>query len=82
MREENHFPLLQNGRVYYLNRSLNRLATKGRPLSANRSDLPDMFAKRNPVYKALCHREFPVTEGKPDAVTNDILEDFYENTGH
>lgn len=82
MREENHFPLLQNGRVYYLNRSLNRLATKGRPLSANRSDLPDMFAKRNPVYQALCHREFTVTEGKPDAVTNDILEDFYENTGH
>ena len=44
MREENHFPLLQNGRIYYLNRSLDKLATGGRPLSANRSDLPQMFA--------------------------------------
>ena len=82
MREENHFPLLQNSRIYYLNRDLRRLSTKGRPLSANRSDLPEMFANRDPVYQALCHRAFSVTEGRPDAIIDKILEDFYENTGH
>ena len=36
----------------------------------------------NPVYQALCHREFTVTEGSPEAVIEKIVEDFYENTGH
>lgn len=82
MREANHFPLLQNGRVYYLNRDISQLSIAGRPLSANRSGLPDMYAKRHPVYQALCHREFTVTEGSPEAVIEKIVEDFYENTGH
>lgn len=77
IREANHFPLLQNGRIYYLNRALDKLATGGRPLSANRSDLPDMFAKRHPVYQSLCHREFPVTEGSAEAVIEEITKDFY-----
>lgn len=82
MREVNHFPLLQNGRIYYLNRSIEKLATGGRPLSANRSDLPEMFAKRHPVYQALCHKELRVTEGNRSKVIKKIVEDFYENTGH
>ena len=82
MREANHFPLLQNGRIYYLNRDINQLSIAGRPLSANRSGLPDMYAKRHPVYQALCHREFTVTEGNPEAVIEQIVEEFYENTGH
>ncbi|MBQ8813338.1 MAG: AAA family ATPase [Lachnospiraceae bacterium] len=81
MREANHFPMLQNGRIYYLNRQIDKLATGGRPLSANRSGLPDMFAKRHPIYQSLCHRELPVTEGVPSAVINQILEDFYERPG-
>lgn len=78
-REANHFPMLQNGRIYYLNRDLDKLATGGRPLSANRSDLPEMFARRHPIYKALCHRELRVREGHPIAIINRIVEDYYEN---
>ena len=78
-REDNHFPMLQNGRIYYLNRDLDKLATAGRPLSANRSDLPEMFARRHHIYKALCHREFRVREGHPIAIINRIVEDYYEN---
>lgn len=81
-REENHFPLIQNGRIYFLNRDLNRLATGGRPLSANRNDLPDMYARRYPIYHSLCHCELTVTEGNPAAVIKTILEDFNEHTGH
>lgn len=81
IREANHFPMLQNGRIYYLNRDLDKLATGGRPLSANRSDLPQMFARRHPIYKALCHREFRVSEGHPITVIKRIVEDFYESPG-
>lgn len=81
MREANHYPLLQNGRIYYLNRDISQLSIAGRPLSANRSGLPDMYAKRHPVYQALCHREFTVTEGSPEAVIEKIVEDFYESPG-
>ena len=81
IREANHFPMLQNGRIYYLNRDLDKLATGGRPLSANRSDLPQMFARRHSIYKALCHREFRVSEGHPITVIKRIVEDFYESPG-
>ena len=82
MREANRFPMLQNGRIYYLNRDIRQLSIAGRPLSANRSGLPDMYAKRHPVYQALCHREFAVAEGDPNAVIDKIVEEFYENIGH
>jgi shikimate dehydrogenase len=82
MREENHYPLQQNGRIYFLNRKLDCLATGGRPLSANRNDLPQMYERRCPVYRSLCDCELSVIEGNPYRAVKKILEDFHENTGH
>ncbi len=80
MWERNHYPMLQNGRIYYLNRDTSRLSIDGRPLS-QRNHLSDMYAKRHPVYQSLCHREFSVTEGDPNAIIEQLVEDFYENIG-
>ena len=79
-REENHFPMLQNGRIYYLDRNLDRLAIDGRPLS-QQNRLADMYAKRHPIYQSLCHRQIPVSENDLQTMIHVITEDFYENIG-
>lgn len=80
MWERNHFPMLQNGRIYYLNRDLSNLSTDGRPLS-QQNKLSEMYAKRHPIYQALSHRALAVTEGDPNAIIEQLVEDFYENIG-
>ena len=79
-RETNHFPMLQNGRIYYLDRSLERLATDGRPLS-QQNRLVDMYEKRHPIYQNLCHRQIQVVENNLQKMIDEITEDFYENIG-
>lgn len=79
-RKENHFPMLQNGRIYYLDRSLEQLATDGRPLS-QQNKLMDMYEKRHPIYQSLCHRQITVAENDLQKMIDEITEDFYENIG-
>ena len=79
-RGANHFPMLQNGRIYYLDRNLEQLATDGRPLS-QQNRLIDMYEKRHPIYQSLCHRQITVAEGNLPQMVNEIMEDFYENIG-
>lgn len=79
-RGENHFPMLQNGRIYYLDRSLEQLATDGRPLS-QQNKLTDMYEKRHPIYQALCHRQITVVENNLQKMIDEITEDYYENIG-
>lgn len=51
-KERNYTLLHQNGRIFWLQRSLDVLPTDGRPLSqANK--LTDMYAKRKPLYESL-----------------------------
>ena len=45
----NYGPLHQNGRIYQLDRALDKLPTDGRPLSQN-ADLAAMAAERGPLY--------------------------------
>lgn len=47
LREENRTALRRNGRVYWLRRPLEQLATAGRPLSGNPAEL---FERRRPFY--------------------------------
>jgi len=79
-REENHFPMLQNGRIYYLDRDLNRLSIDGRPLS-QQNRLTDLYEKRHPIYQALCHRQINVAENDLQKMIDEITEDFHENIG-
>ena len=49
-REENYALLHQNGRIFWLQRELDRLPKEGRPLSL-KNDLREMYAKREPLYR-------------------------------
>lgn len=50
LKEENCRVLSQNGRFYFIERSLDKLPPAGRPLSIN---LPALYAKRLPIYQYL-----------------------------
>lgn len=56
-REENYRSLAQNGRIYFLKRSLEQLPTDGRPLSKDPTALQTMYEKRLPLYRAFCDAE-------------------------
>ena len=49
-REENYPLLHQNGEIFCLTRSLDKLPTEGRPLSQQNS-LSELYAKRRPMYE-------------------------------
>ena len=51
LREENRKALMENGYILYLERELESLEKKGRPLSA---DLEGLFKARKPIYEAMC----------------------------
>jgi len=51
-REENYPLLHQNGRIFWLLRSLDALPTDGRPLSQT-NKLADLYAVRKPLYEAF-----------------------------
>ena len=48
-REENYPLLHQNGRIFWLQRALDKLPTKGRPIS-QATPLAELYAKREPLY--------------------------------
>ena len=50
LRPENMKALSQNGRIVFLDRPLEHLATHGRPLSKNLDALKTMYEKRAPLY--------------------------------
>ena len=51
-RKENYDALHQNGTIFWLQRSLHKLPTDGRPLS-QKNRLEDMYALRKPLYEAF-----------------------------
>lgn len=51
--EENYYSLKSNGKIYYIERPLSELATKGRPLSQNPDALEEMEKRRLPLYRAF-----------------------------
>ena len=53
---DNFDALRQNGTVIFINRDINILPKDGRPLS-QQNDLAEMYAKRLPLYKKICHFE-------------------------
>lgn len=78
---ENHGPLKQNGRIYVLERKLQSLETKGRPLSQGGLDtLKKLHAEREPLYRSFADaviQNVGVTESAAS-----ILEDFNEHCHH
>lgn len=80
MSEKNRRSLLQNGRIYLVERELEQLSTGGRPLSKDIGALRNMYAERASVYRDFC--DVSVENNKEiEALAIDIWEDFNENIG-
>lgn len=76
-RMENYEPLIQNGRIYFIERDLQKLSTGGRPLSKDMDAVNRLWENRKDLY------EFFLDKSVNNTVINEtaesILEDFYEN---
>lgn len=81
LKQKNKAPLQQNGRLYWLERPLKQLATKGRPLSQGGYDtLRKLNRERRPLYQDFADRHishYGVTRS-----AKIIMEDFYETIYH
>ena len=71
-KQENFDALKQNGFVIFLNRNLNELSLKGRPLSTNIERLKEMYIERQPEYKKIADAEVYVQENISDTVESVI----------
>ena len=69
-REINYAPLHQNGRIVFIHRSLESLATEDRPLSR---DLEKLYATRLPMYRRFCDAEV-YNDSTPEKCAAEILE--------
>ncbi len=71
----NRYPLVQNGKVYFLARALDKLAREGRPLSLG-ADLAKMYEVRLPRYLAAADVTID-NNGTPEEAAAAITEDLY-----
>ena len=80
-RQENEYPLGQNGTVIWLQRPLEQLATDGRPLSkAGRPE--EMYRVRESLYRCFADMQIP-NDGTPDEVAARIAKELqYEIFGN
>ena len=78
---QNRAALRQNGRVYLLERRLDRLETAGRPLSGGLSALREMASRRQPLYALACDTVMD-NNAAPETAAERIREDFYEAACH
>jgi shikimate dehydrogenase len=62
--------LHQNGRIVFIHRSLDKLATDDRPLSKN---LEEMYEIRLPMYRRFCDIEV-TNDSSPENCAKEILE--------
>lgn len=78
---DNYRPLAQNGRIYYIQRPLEELATKGRPLSrGGRDTLHRLFEERDPLYRQFSDAVVPM--GTIEEIVQWIREDFDAHCNH
>lgn len=70
-RQENLPLLQQNGTIIWIQRSIDTLATDGRPLSQD-SNLNDMYRVREPLYRQFADIEIS-NNGTPEETADNIL---------
>ena len=73
-RPENRDLLRQNGMLFFIQRDLAKLPTKGRPLS-QRHPLEEMYQIRLPLYRSFADAEID-NNGAPESTAARILEAF------
>ena len=74
-KKENFDAIKQNGFVVYLERNLEELSTKGRPLSKDFTALKQLFSEREPLYKEICDVTVCVGNNATETA-NRIMEEF------
>ena len=74
---ENYEPLIQNGRVYFIERDLQKLSTGGRPLSKDMDAVNSLWENRKDLYEFFSDKS--VNNTVINETAESILEDFYEN---
>ena len=72
LRQENVIKLKKNGRLFYLERELNKLDDKDRPLSRNGA-ISRLFDERRPIYESVCDKKVS-NNGKIEDTVKEILE--------
>ncbi len=81
LSEANRDALRQNGRVYHITRTLQKLATDNRPLSKSIEALKAIYAEREPIYNAFCDIRV-ANESDISSAASLIMEDYNENFGN
>ncbi|MBR2432742.1 MAG: shikimate kinase, partial [Clostridia bacterium] len=77
LREENTDALKSNGRLYFLDRSIESLIpTDSRPLATKRSDIEALYSKRYRIYSSVCDVKIDGNLS-PTEEANLITEEFY-----
>ncbi len=71
---DNYDVIRQNGKVIFLQRNIDTLATEDRPLSVN---LPQLYETRLPMYREFAHAEVD-GNGTPDEVSERVYRAFSE----
>lgn len=73
-RRENFDPLRQNGKIFFIHRSLDSLPTDDRPLS-KQNKLEEMYRTRLPLYREIC--DFEVSNNvTPEECAAEILKKY------
>lgn len=76
--QENSNAIAQNGYVIFLDRDINKLETKGRPLSQDVESLEILYKNRYNIYKSVANREISVLEDMDktlELVVEGLMED-------
>lgn len=77
LNKDNVRSLKENGRIYFIDRSLDKIAaTSDRPLSSNRTDLEKRYNERYGIYVSSCDRHIKAGDIAFDNM-NIIKKDFY-----
>ena len=78
-KPENLNLLRQNGRIFFIQRDLDKLPTDGRPLS-QANPLEALYQKRLPLYRSFADAEID-NNGAPETAAARILEVYHETVG-
>lgn len=71
-REENYYPLAENGYIVFLNRDISLLSTAGRPVS-QAVPAERLYRMRLPLYRSWCDDEIEITDYTPEAAAAHII---------
>ncbi len=76
LNRQNVNNLMQNGRIFFLDRPLELLIpTEDRPLGNTKEEIEKRFNERYALYCASCHYRIDAS-GDPDTIANTIIEEF------